>query len=88
VKFQRGVIHMAPGDVLVACTDGIFDRRNAAGEFFGEENLSRLVTESPASAPALLDRLFDAALAYGDGRRWEDDATIVVVRRKEAPPAA
>jgi len=88
VKFQRGVVRMDPGNVLVACTDGIFDRRNTAGEFFGETRLQRLVTESPGTASALLDRLFTAAFAFGDGRRWEDDATIVVVRRKEAPPAA
>jgi serine phosphatase RsbU (regulator of sigma subunit) len=36
-------------------------------------------------AQAILDRLFEAALAWGEGRPWEDDATIVVVKREEAP---
>ena len=36
-------------------------------------------------AQAILDRLFEAALAWGEGRPWEDDATIVVVKRVDAP---
>jgi len=55
VKFQRGVVHMEPGDVLVACTDGILDRRSPDGEFFGEARLRRLVEESPGPAAALLE---------------------------------
>jgi serine phosphatase RsbU (regulator of sigma subunit) len=39
------------------------------------------------SAQVILDRLFEAALAWGEGRPWEDDATIVIVKRMEAPPA-
>jgi serine phosphatase RsbU (regulator of sigma subunit) len=87
VKFQRGVVRLDPGDVLVAMTDGIFDRRSKAGEFFGEAHLSRLVQESEGRGAAeVLDRLFAAALAFGDGRPWEDDATAVVIRRLESPP--
>ena len=81
VKFERGVVRMEPGDALVACTDGIFDRRNPDGEFFGEARLRRLVEESPASAAALVDRLFASAFAFGDELPWEDDATAVVIRR-------
>jgi len=83
VKFQRGVIRLYPGDVLVAMTDGIFDRRSKGGEFFGEAHLRRLVQDSKESAPAVLDRIFTAAFAFGDGRPWEDDATAVVIRRLE-----
>jgi len=88
VRFQRGVVRMEPGDVLVAMTDGIFDRRSPEGEFFGETRLRRLVVEAPGSASALLDRLFSAAFAFGGGQPWEDDATVVVVRRSANPPAA
>jgi sigma-B regulation protein RsbU (phosphoserine phosphatase) len=85
VKFQRGVIRLFPGDVLVAMTDGIFDRRSKGGEFFGEAQLRRVVEGSTESASALLDRIFTAALDFGDGRPWEDDATAVVIRRLETP---
>jgi sigma-B regulation protein RsbU (phosphoserine phosphatase) len=82
VKFNRGVVRVEPGDVLVALTDGIFDRRSKGGEFFGEAKLNRVVEESNAlPAAELLDRIFTAAFAFGDGAPWEDDATAVVIRR-------
>jgi sigma-B regulation protein RsbU (phosphoserine phosphatase) len=85
VKFQRGVVRMEPGDLLVATTDGIFDRRSRGGDFFGEAQLRRLVEDARESATGLLERIFTAAFAFGDGRPWEDDATAVVIRRLEAP---
>ena len=85
MKFQRGVVRLYPGDVLVAMTDGIFDRRSRAGEFFGEARLRRLVEEGKGTAAELLDRIFTEAFAFGDGRPWEDDATVVVLRRLSTP---
>jgi sigma-B regulation protein RsbU (phosphoserine phosphatase) len=68
--------------VLVLSTDGILERRDPRGEFFGTGELQRVVSEDPsASAEAILDRIFAAAFDFGDGRPWEDDATAVVVRR-------
>ena len=53
------------------------------GSFFGEERLRELVRERrTAGAPAVLDAIFDASEAFGGTRPWEDDATVVVVRRR------
>jgi sigma-B regulation protein RsbU (phosphoserine phosphatase) len=80
--FRRGFAHLEPGSVLVLCTDGILERRNRRGEFFGEERLKQLVDKNRGtSAEALLEALFAAAIAFGKGRPWEDDATVVIVRR-------
>ena len=38
-RFLHGHARLDPGDVLVLCTDGILERRNPDGEFFGEERL-------------------------------------------------
>ena len=83
VRFHRGVAYMQPGDLLVMCTDGILERRAPDGTFFGEERLRDLVRErKSSSAAALLDAIFDASEAFGRTRPWEDDATVVVVRRR------
>ena len=83
VRFHRGVAYMQPGDLLVMCTDGILERRAADGTFFGEERLRDLVRERKASsACAVLDAIFEASEAFGRTRPWEDDATVVVVRRR------
>jgi sigma-B regulation protein RsbU (phosphoserine phosphatase) len=74
---------MRPGEVLVLCTDGILERRDPAGEFFGTERLKAVVAgRRDGTAGEILERLFGAAIAFGDGRPWEDDATAVVVRRR------
>jgi len=82
VSFERGIARVRPGEALVFCTDGILERRNKAGEFFGEEALKAVVHANlEAEAEAIQERIFGAALEFGDGRPWEDDATVVVVRR-------
>ncbi len=80
--FRRGFARLHPGEVLLLLTDGILERRDKKGEFFGDERVRSLVREHQAQpATVILERLFEAALAWGDGRPWEDDATIVVVKR-------
>jgi sigma-B regulation protein RsbU (phosphoserine phosphatase) len=88
-RFQRGFAHLERGGTLVLCTDGIPERRDPRGEFFGEERLKKLV-EKNASAPAeaILDAIFADAFAFGGDRPWEDDATLVIVRRLTADASA
>jgi phosphoserine phosphatase RsbU/P len=83
VRFRRGFARLDPGSVLVLSTDGILERRDAAGEFFATAGIERVVRESRnAAAPEILERLFAACLDHGRGRVWEDDATLVVIRRE------
>jgi len=83
VQFRRGFARVLPGEVLALCTDGILERRDAHGEFFGGERLRALVREHQhASATEILESLFEAAVRFGDGRPWEDDASAVILKRK------
>lgn len=82
-RFQRGFAHMEHGAVLTMCTDGILERRNSQGEFFGEKGLLQIVRENRgAGAQEMMDRLFTTAFHYGAGKPWEDDATAVIVIRR------
>jgi sigma-B regulation protein RsbU (phosphoserine phosphatase) len=88
-RFRRGHARLSPGSTLVMCTDGILERRDAQGEFFGEARLERVVRDNTeAGAAAMLERIYEAALAFGDDRPWEDDASVVVVQRPGAPVPA
>jgi len=81
-EFRRGIARIKKGETLVLCTDGIVERRDKKGEFLGEDGLIRIVRENESlSAEALVDRIFSATQAFGDGRLWDDDATVVVVKR-------
>jgi sigma-B regulation protein RsbU (phosphoserine phosphatase) len=82
-RFRRGFGYLPPGGVMVAVTDGILERRDEDGEFFGEERLKVLVRMSLAlPAQLILERLVGVTFAFGAERPWEDDATVVVVKRR------
>jgi sigma-B regulation protein RsbU (phosphoserine phosphatase) len=84
-RFRRGFARLRPEEVLVMCTDGILERRDTSGEFFGTDRLRAIVREREnESAQAILDALFDASSSWGGSRPWEDDATIVVLKRLAA----
>ena len=80
-RFKRGFAHLDKGGVFVAVSDGIMERADTRDDQFGEKRIGE-VLESCRNEPAaeILDTLFDAARNFGVGR-WEDDATVVVVRR-------
>jgi sigma-B regulation protein RsbU (phosphoserine phosphatase) len=84
VSFRRGLARLDRGAVLVLFTDGMVERRGPSQEPFGTERLKRIV-QAGQGAPAaeLLDRILDAGFAYGEGPPWEDDVTLMVVRRNE-----
>jgi sigma-B regulation protein RsbU (phosphoserine phosphatase) len=82
-RFRRGIAYLEKGDVLVLATDGVLERRGEHGEF-GQAGLERAVRDRESSAAQILERVFEAASAFGGGGPWEDDATIVVVKRTAA----
>jgi sigma-B regulation protein RsbU (phosphoserine phosphatase) len=83
-RFKRGFAHVDRGAVLLLCTDGIIERRNSSGEFFGEERLKALVSGMRgAHAQDILEAIFKNVTDWGKHALWEDDATVVVLRRLE-----
>ena len=81
-RFRRGIARLERGETLVLCTDGILERRNPAGDFLGEDGLIRLVRANETRpAEKILEQIFEATQEWGDGRPWDDDATVVIVKR-------
>ena len=82
VTFDEGQVEMAPGDVLVAFTDGLVEAENAAGEELGDGPLATLVQGRPgATADELLEALLVETFQHLGEGRFRDDVTLVVVRR-------
>ena len=74
---------LASGDVLVCYSDGITERTNAAGDFYGTERLRLLVAANHAmSAADLVARIFDDAEGFAAGVPPADDGTLVVLKVK------
>lgn len=77
--YEAGTVPFSAGDRLVLYTDGITEARNGDDEEFGEPRLTSLAVEHRGcSAPALQSRLVDAVASFA-GRRFTDDATLMVL---------
>ena len=82
LPLRRGYAFMHPGAVLVLYSDGIFERRNEKKEMFGIDRLQALVeSNQDSSSKELVKLIFDTVYAFGDDKAWEDDATVVVIKR-------
>ncbi len=79
----EGRLDLAPGDLLVLFTDGLFEAVNAADEAFGWERMRHEVAASVSAATAH-DRLRAAVEAHVGGEPLADDCTIVTLERRAA----
>lgn len=72
---------LAPGDLVVAFTDGVSEAMNSAGEEWGEERLTAAVaSRTDLDARALVDRLARDVDAFAAGELQYDDITVVALR--------
>jgi sigma-B regulation protein RsbU (phosphoserine phosphatase) len=79
--YAEGVETLAPGDLLLAFTDGLSEALNEQGEEFGEARAAGLLVGNRHLAAGDLQRLFIAELeAFCGSARQHDDVTIVVAR--------
>jgi sigma-B regulation protein RsbU (phosphoserine phosphatase) len=84
IKLSRSYIRIVPGAILVFYSDGIFERENTNGEQFGLQRLQKLLLRlRDKSAKKIVKTVFDEVFAFGDNKKWQDDATVVVVKREK-----
>jgi serine phosphatase RsbU (regulator of sigma subunit) len=81
VEFECATVELAPGDLLVACTDGITEAMDAVGSEFSRARLADLVSNLRAGAP---EEIMRAVLAEVDehsrGGIHEDDRILLVMK--------
>ena len=81
MEFEARTARLAPGDVLVAITDGVTEARSPAGKLYGEDGLLGLLEAAPAAAAALLERIVASVRAHEAGSEPVDDLTLLAVKR-------
>ena len=83
IDLQRGHAYLKPGSLLVLYTDGIIERKNIHSEDFGIEGIKKAVVENKDKpVKQIVDEIFNSASKFGNNKKWEDDATIVILRRE------
>jgi serine phosphatase RsbU (regulator of sigma subunit) len=79
-RAEEKTIAMAPGDVLVAFSDGVLEAGVERGEEFGEARLIDTLRSGLAGDPeALLDRVVEEVLRFSPDVQF-DDVTLVALR--------
>ncbi|MCX5661644.1 MAG: SpoIIE family protein phosphatase, partial [Planctomycetota bacterium] len=84
--YQRAVLDLLPGDVLVLHTDGLVDALNFNNKNFGRERVIQAMRDrAHASAQVILDHLLWEMRRFTGLNRNVDDTTIVVIKVTEQP---
>jgi len=84
IDISRSYAKLKHGGILILFTDGIIERKNRRSELFEIERLKSVILENKdQSADTILHRIFEAANLFGKGKKWEDDATVVVIKREK-----
>lgn len=78
---EEKAIPIQPGDIFMFYTDGISEAMNKNGDEFGEDRLSRLVSQhGQESARVILDKITHDVMHFANGAKQHDDFTMVVVK--------
>lgn len=78
-------VMLAPGDTLLAFTDGVIEARSSTGELFAEQRLRELLQTRFDSPEAILDGIEQAVQRHEAGTDQSDDLTLLAVRRQGQP---
>ncbi len=84
VSIHQTYVFIKPGSVLVLYSDGIIERQNRQKEEFGFDRLKDVVVKNQKkSAKEILDEIFNSAKIFGNSSKWEDDATVIIIKRED-----
>jgi serine phosphatase RsbU (regulator of sigma subunit) len=79
--YVSGTIHLRPGDVLVAYSDGLSEAENAQGEEFGDDRLiSTVEAGRRGTAAEILQQILSAVHRFVGRKPVGDDLTVLVVK--------
>jgi serine phosphatase RsbU (regulator of sigma subunit) len=79
--YDCGTTALAPGDLIVVCSDGVTEARNRQGDEFGRERFVEAVAGAHGQKPELaLERLLEDVRKFSEGAAQADDITALVLR--------
>ena len=83
-SYEQSELQMQAGDKLLIFTDGLVEACNANDEFFGEQAVIDIARENLNSgADDLMATLIRAASQH-TGQHFQDDASLIVLKAREA----
>jgi phosphoserine phosphatase RsbU/P len=81
VTYDEMELELRPNDLLVFCTDGIFESSDERGSEFGARRACEIVSKHRNdTARVIVDAMFDAVIDFRGPAAQTDDMTVVAVR--------
>lgn len=81
IQFECGMVALGPGDLLVACTDGITEAMDSIGTEFSRQRLAEFVTPLRSRAPhEIMQAVLDEVETHSRGGIYEDDRILMVMK--------
>ncbi len=79
---ERTRLHMSPGDLLIALTDGYFESEDSKGEQWQQARCEDLIRSMRTESPQAILHACDAAVkAWRSGLAAKDDCTAIILKR-------
>jgi len=81
IIYDEVTLELKPDDLLVFCTDGIFEALNPKGAEFGARRLCEIIAASrKESARGIVDEIFHAVTEFRGTEPQADDMTAVAIK--------
>ena len=82
IELHRAHAYLPKGGIMVIYSDGVIERENEAHEQFGMDRLKTLITgHKDETARQLVDLILQTVFEFGNRKNWQDDTTLVIVKR-------
>jgi sigma-B regulation protein RsbU (phosphoserine phosphatase) len=84
-KYETDSVYFNPGDILVIYSDGIVEAANEKYQFFGEARFKRLIKQYSALPPKMMAiSILEEVQKFATlNSKYQDDTTLVIIKRKE-----
>lgn len=73
-------VKLNPGDIILACTDGLIDSQSLRGEQFGKGRIQQTILENLNYPASKISQFLFTALQEFTSKELEDDVTIVTMK--------
>jgi sigma-B regulation protein RsbU (phosphoserine phosphatase) len=81
VQFESGAVALAPGDLMVACTDGITEAMDSVGTEFSRQRMAEIVVGVRERGPEEIMRaVLSEVETHSRNGMYEDDRILMVMK--------
>ena len=74
---------IAPGQIIVLSTDGVWEAHNPDGEIFGKKRLITIIRQHAGqNAEEIIEAVITAVNQFQDASGAEDDITLIIIKKE------